>query len=64
MILGSHRFRIVVARLDKFLDAFACFISGIDDIFVRYKYAYEVIESNVLDILLGVLYLKVHRLWI
>ena len=62
MILGSCRFRIEVARPEKFLDLLDCVFSGIEYIFVRCRCDGEVIGSSVLNILLDVFHLEVHRL--
>ena len=64
MILGSLRFRIGVSRLDKFLDVLDFFISGIKDLFVRYRCADKVIGSSVLNIMLDVFHLELHHIWV
>ena len=62
MILGGLRFRIGVARLEKFLDVIDCVISGTEDIVFRYMCADKVIGSRILNILLDVFHLEVHQL--
>ena len=61
-VLCGRRFRIGVARLEELLDALDCIIGSIKDICVRYRSVDELIVSCVLNILLYVFYLEVHRL--
>ena len=62
MIFGSRRLRIGVVMLEKFLDLLDCAISGIEEIFFRCSCSEEVFGSSVLNILLVVFRLEVHRL--
>ena len=62
MILSSLRFIIGVVRVEKFLGVIYFLISGIEEIFVRYRCYDEVLGSGVLNILFDVLHLKVHLL--
>ena len=63
-ILVCLRLRIEVVRLEKFLDVLDCLISGIRDIFFRYRCTDEVIGSSVLNIMLSVFNLEAHLLWV
>ena len=60
MVLGSRRFRIVVARLEECPDVRDCIISGIKEIRVGCGSVYKVIGSSVLNILLDIFHLEVH----
>ena len=64
IILGSLSFIIAVVRLDKCHYGIDFFISGIEDICVRYRCAYKLILISVFNILLDVFHLEVHRIWI
>ena len=64
MILGSQRFIIGVAKLEKCLHVLDCVISSIDEMFVRCRCAGEVIGISTSNILLGLFHLDMHRLCI
>ena len=50
--------------MKKFLDEIDCVISFIEEIFVRCMCADKVIGISILNILLDVFHLEMHRLWV